>query len=171
MATIGRHSRFVVATSIALAALAVVAIYALVAAAQPRPLTGQISLNAGPNGQTCGTDAFVIELAGDGTLAHLGKVGVTATNCAVWLGEPLASTALISDGIATYTAADGATVTVSYEGSQTVPVDGIFQFVVIQEVTGGTGRLAGATGEWSIGGTVDLNTGLLLGQVDGWLRY
>jgi len=170
MATITRHRRLAIATSIALAALAVGAIYAFAAAAQPRPVTGKISLNVAPNGETCGTNSFVIALEGDGTFAQLGKVSVLASNCTRWLGDPLASTAEIVDGVANYTAADGSTVSVSYDGSQTVPIDGVFHYVVSQEVTAGTGRLAGATGAWTIEGTVDLNTGILVGDVTGWLQ-
>ena len=170
MATITRHRRLAIATSIALAALAVAAIYAFAAAAQPRPVTGKISLNVAPNGETCGTNSFVIELEGQGTLAQLGRVNILASNCARWLGEPLASTAEIVDGVASYTTADGATLSVTYDGSQTVPVDGVFHVVVSQEVTAGTGRLAGATGGWTIEGTVDLNTGILVGDVTGWLQ-
>jgi hypothetical protein len=38
-------------------------------------------------------------------------------------------------------------------------------------VTGGSGRLADATGVWSLSGTINFLTGEVEGTVDGWLSY
>ena len=132
-------------------------------------LSSQIELSGGPTGDSCGADAIRIALAGSGTLAHLGRVEVTATNCtggSLQVGE-----ADITAGTATYTAADGSTITTSYTGHQQVPDGAVASYTTTHTVTGGTGRLANAAGTWVVSGTVDLSIGLLLGDVSGWLTY
>ena len=155
---------------IALALVAALATYAFAAASAPRPMGGNIALFGGPNGAMCGGDGLLIALEGDGTMTHLGKTTITATNCN--FGDLTVESADIADGQATYTAADGSTIVTSYTGSNTqAGADGVSQFTTAHVVVSGTGRFAGASGEWTISGTVNIFTGELLGGVEGWIRY
>jgi hypothetical protein len=161
--------RLALPLAVGLALLAAVGVYALVQAGAQRPMSGQIALAAGPDGSACDSERIVILLEGSGNLTHLGKTTITARNCAGIGLETGASE--ISDGNSTFTAADGSTITATYEGSQTAPVDGVAQFTTTHTIVAGTGRFAGASGQWTIAGTVSLNTGELLGDVDGWISY
>lgn len=160
--------RLVVPAVLALTAVAVVGAYALVSAGGQRPMNGQIELFGGPVGQ-CDANSVRIELAGTGTVAHLGRVEVEAANCTG--GDLETGEAEISAGSATFTAADGSTITVVYSGTQQAPNGTIAEYTTTHTVTGGTGRFAGASGTWTIAGTVDLSAGRLLGDVSGWLSY
>ena len=161
--------KLLIPTVLALAALGAVGVYALVSAGAQRPMSGRIELTGGPTGDACSAGAIQIALAGEGTLAHLGKVQVTATNCTG--GSLETGQADISAGTATYTAADGSTITTSYLGRQEAPDGSVAAYTTTHTVTGGTGRLASAAGTWTVAGTVDLSIGRLLGDVSGWLNY
>jgi hypothetical protein len=162
--------RLFMPVGLALVVVAGLGIAALVSAAGQRPMNGQIALFGGPTGDSsCGAEAVTIELAGDGTLAHLGKTSITASNCAG--AELETGDAPIFEGSATFVAADGSTIQVSYEGSQEAPVGFVAEFTTTHTILGGSGRFEGAAGEWLIDGTVDLSTGVLLGDVSGWLSY
>jgi len=153
------------------AILAAVGVYALVQAAAQRPMTGTILLWGGPNGTTCDATTNQIDLAGTGTLAHLGAVEVTSRNCS---GADVYSTTVeITAGAATFKAADGSTVTSTFIGRQQPPAAGrhISAYTTTHTITGGTGRFANAAGTWTIAGTVDLSIGRLVGDVTGWLSY
>jgi hypothetical protein len=161
--------KLVLPTLIAVAAVAAVGGYALVSAGAQRPMNGSIELHGGPTGEACDAESILIELVGNGTMTHLGQVQISAHNCT---GATLESgDAEISDGIATYTAADGSTITVEYSGRQEPPAGAIAEYTTTHVVTGGTGRLANAAGTWTVAGTVDLSVGTLLGDVSGWLSY
>lgn len=160
-----------VALVVALAVVAVVGVYAFTTAAGQRAMTGQIELVGGPTGEDCDAQSFVIVLEGTGTLAHMGRVDISARNCND--GDLNVEDSQILDGNSTFTAADGSTVSATYEGDQQQPDSGstIAPFTTVHTVTGGTGRFANARGSWTIAGTVDLSTGQLLGEVSGWLSY
>jgi len=161
--------RFVLPAALAVAVVAAVGIYAFVAAGAQRPMNGQIELWGGPTGEACDANSIQISLAGTGTLAHLGRVTVDATNCTA--GELESGAADISGGTATFTAADGSTIAVTYSGQQDAPDGFVAAYTTTHTVTGGTGRFADASGTWTIAGTVDLSVGQLLGDVSGWLSY
>jgi len=161
--------KFLLPGILAVAIVAVVGVYAFVSAGAQRPMNGQIELWGGPNGEDCDAESIEITLAGTGTLAHLGRTDITARNCSV--GDLSIGPALIRGGTATLTAADGSTITVTYEGNQEAPEGNLTEFTTTHTVTGGTGRFANASGTWNIAGTVDLSTGQLLGEVSGWLGY
>ena len=161
--------RLLMLAAIAAALVAMLGIYGFASAAGQRPMNGQIELWGGPTGDGCDAGSIRIDLAGTGNLAHLGQVQVTATNCTG--GELESGEADISQGSATFTAADGSTITVEYSGAQEAPDDNVAEFTTTHTITGGTGRFANAAGTWTIAGTVDLSIGQLLGDVSGWLSY
>ena len=61
---------------LAVGIVAAIGAYALASANPQLPMTGQIELYGGPNGETCGSDANRIALDGSGTLSHVGAVDV-----------------------------------------------------------------------------------------------
>lgn len=71
----------------------------------------------------------------------------------------------------TLAAADGSTLTASYEGHQGAPDAGVATFLHTDTILGGTGRFDGATGEWTIAGVIDLANLTVSGTVSGWLSY
>jgi hypothetical protein len=146
-----------------------VGVYVFASGAGQRPMSGQIELWGGPNGSTCNSTSNRIELAGTGTLAHLGAVEVSASNCTGADVETAAAD--ISAGSAMFTAADGSTLTVAYHGNQDAPDGNISAYTTTHTITGGTGRFVNANGVWTIAGTVDLSIGKLLGDVSGWISY
>ncbi|CAN5610206.1 hypothetical protein BH23CHL7_BH23CHL7_07250 [soil metagenome] len=154
---------------LAVAIVAALAIYAFVLAGGQRQVTGTVTLVAGPNGQSCGFDGYVLELEGSAALAHLGNTTVIASNCS--RGSLDTGPAVMFEGSATYTASDGSSVTVAYDGSQMKPVAQVGPFRVLQTVTGGTGRFANATGEWTITGEANITNGETHGDVTGWISY
>jgi hypothetical protein len=154
---------------LALAIVAALAIYAFVLAGGQRQVTGTVTLSAGPNGQSCAYDGYVIELEGSADLAQLGNTTVVASNCS--RGSLDTGPAVMFEGSATFTASDGSSITVAYDGSQMQPVAQIGHFRVLQTVTGGTGRFANATGEWTITGQSNISTGETHGDVTGWISY
>ena len=59
-----------------------------------------------------------------------------------------------------FTAANGDSISGPFSGSLTpTDVPGVFDNTEIAFITGGTGRFANATGTFSLGGQIDLNTG------------
>ena len=116
----------------------------------------------------CGSD-LTVGFSGEGNATHFGQLTGLATNCTIFsLGT---SAAPVYDGEATFTAADGSTVTTTYEGNQAAPVAGIATYSTTITVVGGTGRFADAEGVWTVTGTIDFTTGSIDGQIDGWLAY
>jgi len=161
--------RLLLPAVLAMAGVAAIGVYVFASAAGQRPMNGQIELLGGPTGAACDANSIRIELAGTGTMAHLGRVQVTAANCTG--AELEGGEAEISEGTATFTAADGSTINVTYSGQQDAPDGAIAAYTTTHTVTGGTGRFASAAGTWTIAGTVDLSIGQLLGDVSGWLSY
>jgi hypothetical protein len=93
----------------------------------------------------------------------------TGSNCT----EFTLATASVAiwDGIATYTAADGSSLTVSYEGVQGAPTGGVAMASTTSTVVSGTGRFEGAHGSWTASGTIDFTTGLVNDTFSGWISY
>jgi hypothetical protein len=73
--------------------------------------------------------------------------------------------------MATYVAADGSTIQTTYEGAQQPPADGTAVAVTVHTVTGGTGRFASASGQWTVTGSVDFATGTFIGDLTVWISY
>ena len=138
------------------------------AAGEQRPVSGQFTAQAGPAEPRCG-DALTLGFEIRGFAAHLGALTGSGSHCTEWT---LATSAVaIWDGLATFTAADGSTLSSTSAGAQAAPIAGVATFEVTHTITGGTGRFADADGVWIVTGTIDFTTGTLSGQVAGWLSY
>jgi hypothetical protein len=70
-------------------------------------------------------------------------------------------------GLATFTAANGATLTASVDGQATQTSPTTLSIEETYTITGGTGRFADATGTFMLEGTVDQGTGLSSGTLSG----
>jgi hypothetical protein len=158
-----------VALSIALALLAALTLSASVLAGDRRPMTGHYTIGVAPVEQRCGPNALTIGFEGVGIATHLGRMTGTGSNCT----EFTLATASVAiwDGIATYTAADGSSLTVSYEGVQGAPTGGVAMASTTSTVVSGTGRFEGAHGSWTASGTIDFTTGLVNDTFSGWISY
>jgi hypothetical protein len=138
-------------------------------AAQQRPFSGRFTAQAAPATPRCGTDALTLGFSISGTASHLGRFAGSGSNCTEFT---LATSAVeIWDGVATFTAADGSTITTVSDGAQGAPVAGRASFVTNHTLIGGTGRFDGATGEWEVSGVIDFITGQIAGEAVGWLTY
>jgi hypothetical protein len=155
--------------SIALAlAIAALMVAPAVAGGQ-RPVHGQFTGFGVAADQRCGPDALTLGFVITGVTSHLGRLTGSGTNCTEFtLGTQAVP---IWDGIVTLEAADGSTLTASYEGSQGAPEAGVATFLHTDTILGGTGRFEGATGAWTIAGVIDLANLTVSGTVSGWLSY
>jgi hypothetical protein len=71
-------------------------------------------------------------------------------------------------GAATFTAANGDTLTATVEGQATLTTTpGVLSIVEVYTITGGTGRFAGATGSFTLESTVIQATGVSSGTFSG----
>ena len=158
-----------IAGSLALALLAALTLSASVLAGDQRPMEGSYTIGVAPAEQRCGPNALTIGFEGVGIATHLGRMTGTGSNCT---GFALTTESVgIWDGIATYVAADGSSVTVSYEGVQQAPVAGVATSLTTSTVVSGTGRFEGAQGSWTASGTIDFTTGLVSDTFSGWISY
>lgn len=153
----------------ALSLLAALSLAAPAHAGDQRPISGHFTVGVVPVEQRCGPNAFTIGFEGAGISSHLGRMTGTGSNCTEFslAGGPVG----IWDGIATYVAADGSSITVGYEGVQAAPEAGTASTVTSNTVLSGTGRFAGATGSWTGTGVIDFTTGLFDGEFSGWIGY
>jgi hypothetical protein len=70
-------------------------------------------------------------------------------------------------GAATFTAANGDTLTASVDGQATPTSPGVLSIVEVYTITGGTGRFAGATGTFTLESTLTQATGVSSGTLSG----
>ncbi|MEO5574950.1 MAG: hypothetical protein ABIR67_02435 [Gaiellaceae bacterium] len=100
---------------------------------------------------------------GTGTATHLGKFTET------FRAQVDVRTASAT-GTATFTAANGDTLTASVVGQGTTTGPTTRSIVEVYTITGGTGRFAGATGTFTLRRTLELTTGVssgtFLGAID-----
>lgn len=137
-------------------------------AATERPFRGSFMGVAGFVEPRCGSDV-TLGFAAIGTASHLGRIEGQASNCS---NPSFPVTAVdVRDGHVTLVAADGSTVTASYEGRQEAPVDGVAAYSITMTVVGGTGRFEGASGSWAASGLLDFNDLTITGAFDGWIAY
>ena len=150
-----RHSLFfavVAATAVSLASIAVSAM------AAETPFKGTF------NGVETGETAFPIRSItreGAGTATYLGK----------YTSHLTAQINLLTShatGAATFTAANGDTLTTTVEGQATpTTTPGVLSVVEVYTITGGTGRFADATGSFTLNSTLDQVTGSSSGTFSG----
>lgn len=158
-----------IARAIALALLAALSLAAAAQAGDRRPMSGHFTVGVVPVEQRCGANALTIGFEGAGIATHLGRMTGTGSNCTEFT---LATDAVaIWDGIATYVAADGSSITLRYEGVQNTPVAGHATTTTTNTVVSGTGRFAGATGSWTGSGEIDFTSGFFTGGISGWISY
>jgi hypothetical protein len=152
-----------------LALVATLILTASALASAQRPMSGSYTIDVVPVEQRCGPDALTIGFEGAGLATHLGRMTGTGSNCTEF---SLATDAVaIWDGIATYTAADGSTITTVFEGVQQAPVVGVATSVTINTIVAGTGRFEGAEGSFTASGPIDFTTGLVSHTFSGWISY
>ena len=158
-----------ITTSTALALVLVMAIGASASAADQRPMKGRYTISVVPVEQRCGPNALTIGFEGVGIATHLGRMEGTGSNCTSF---NLTTEAVpIWDGLATFVAADGSSITMSYEGAQDAPVNGRATAANSFTVISGTGRFEGATGSWTSAEVIDFTTGIDHGSFSGWISY
>jgi len=158
-----------ITTSTALALVLVMAIGASASAADQRPMKGRYTISVVPVEQRCGPNALTIGFEGVGIATHLGRMEGTGSNCTSF---NLTTEAVpIWDGLATFVAADGSSITMSYEGAQDAPVNGRASAANTFTVISGTGRFEGATGSWTSAEVIDFTTGIDHGSFSGWISY
>ena len=156
-------------TSTVLALALVMAMGASVAAGEQRPMKGRYTISVVPVEQRCGPNALTIGFEGVGIATHLGRMEGTGSNCTSF---NLTTDAVpIWDGLATFVAADGSSITMSYEGAQDAPVAGRATAANTFTVISGTGRFEGATGSWTSAEVIDFATGIDVGSFSGWISY
>lgn len=158
-----------VSLSAAVGVMAALLLSAPVLAGDQRPMQGRYTIGVAPVEQRCGPNALTIGFAGVGIATHLGRMTGTGSNCTEFT---LAMESVgIWDGIATYVAADGSSITVSYEGVQQAPVAGVATASTTSVIVSGTGRFEGAQGSWTASGTIDFTTGVVSDTFAGWISY
>jgi hypothetical protein len=157
--------------SLGLALAVALAIAAPASAGDQRPVRGSFT-GSGDDAEHHCPGALTLGFAIEGVLSHLGRFTGEGSNCTEFtLGTEAVP---IWDGIAILHAADGSTLTVSYEGSQGVPSNGVASFSHSDTVVSGTGRFDGATGAFTIEGIVDFSgfpEVTVNGTVSGWISY
>jgi hypothetical protein len=145
------------------------ALAASVAAGEQRPMHGHYTIAVVPVEQRCGANALTIGFEGVGIATHLGRMEGTGSNCTSF---NLATEAVpIWNGLATFVAADGSSITMTYEGTQDAPVDGRATAANTFTVVSGSGRFEDATGSWTSSEVIDFTTGIDLGAFSGWISY
>jgi hypothetical protein len=155
--------------SVAVSLLAALSLAAAADARDQRPISGHFTVGVVPVEQRCGANALTLGFEGAGIATHLGRVTGTGSNCTEF--ELTTDSVAIWGGLATFVAADGSSVTVSYEGVQAAPVAGAATTTTTNTVVSGTGRFEGSTGSWTQSGEIDFSTGLFSGEFSGWIVY
>ncbi len=158
-----------IALATALALIAALSMSVAAAAGDRRPMRGGFTVAVVPVDQRCGANALTIGFEGAGRATHLGRMTGTGSNCTEF--SLAAGSVGIWDGISTYVAADGSSITVAYEGTQQAPSNGTASTTTANTIISGTGRFSGAEGAWTGTGTIDFTTGQFTGTFSGWISY
>jgi hypothetical protein len=102
-----------------------------------------------------------ISREGGGTATHLGKYTEHVT-------AQINLLTMHATGTATFTAANGDTLTATVEGQASLTATpGVLSIVEVYTITGGTGRFADATGSFTLKNTVTQATGVSSGTFSG----
>jgi hypothetical protein len=139
------------------ATTALLASVAVSATAAETPFKGKV--NAVETGTIVGPTRFLVR-DGGGTATHLGKYTEHIT---MQINLPTRH----SMGAATFTAANGDTLTATVEGQATPESPGVLSIVEVYSITGGTGRFADATGSFTLHSTANQATGVSSGTFSG----
>ena len=139
------------------ATTALLASVAVSATAAETPFKGTV--DAVETGTIVGSTRLLVR-DGGGNATHLGKYTEHIT---MQIDLPTRH----SMGAATFTAANGDTLTATVEGQATPASPGMLSIVEIYTITGGTGRFADATGSFTLNSTVDTATGVSSGTFSG----
>ena len=138
-------------------------------AGEQRPMNGHYTISVVPVEQRCGPNALTIGFEGEGIATHLGRMSGIGSNCTSF---SLATEAVpIWDGLATFVAADGSSITMTYAGAQAAPVNGTATASNTFTVVSGTGRFEGAAGTWASSEVIDFTTGIDRGSFSGSISY
>ncbi len=106
---------------------------------------------------------FSAHLLAEGHATHLGRFTMDYSH-------RVSLETLGGIGKAVFTAANGDTLTTDVEGTATpAGTPTAFTVVEIHRVTGGTGRFAAASGEFTIKRSVDFADPFTSGEIDGWI--
>jgi hypothetical protein len=98
---------------------------------------------------------------GTGTATYLGRFTEHVT---LQVNIPTAH----ATGVATFTAANGDTLTATVDGQSTpTTTPGVVSIVEVNTITGGTGRFADATGTFTLESTLNQATGVSSGTFSG----
>jgi hypothetical protein len=149
-----RHRLFVGLVAAFAVSLASVAVGA---AAAETPFKGTV------NAVETGTVVFPVRFLdreGTGTATYLGRY---TEHVVMQINIPT----MTSTGTATFTAANGDTLSTSVVGQATPTSPGVLSIVEVYTITGGTGRFAGTTGTFTLESTVDQSTGVSSGTFSG----
>jgi hypothetical protein len=150
-----RRRLFFALVAVSAVALTLVAVSALAA---ETPFKGTV--NAVETGQTV-FPTRSIDRQGTGTATYLGKYTEHVT-----LQINLITRS--STGAATFTAANGDTLTTSVVGQATLTsTPGVISVVEVYTITGGTGRFAATTGTFTLHSTAIQATGVSSGTLSG----
>jgi hypothetical protein len=139
------------------ATTALLASVAVSATAAETPFKGTV--DAVETGTVVGGTRFLVR-DGGGTATHLGKYTEHIT-------MQINLSTRHSMGAATFTAANGDTLTATVEGQATPASPGVLSIVEVYSITGGTGRFADATGSFTLHSTANQATGVSSGTFSG----
>ena len=131
--------------------------FAVSATAAETPFKGTV--NAVETGTVVPPTRFLVR-DGTGTATYLGRYTEHIT---MQINLPTRH----SMGAATFTAANGDTLTATVDGQATPASPTTLSIVEVYTVTGGTGRFADATGSFTLESTVDTTTGVSSGKLSG----
>jgi hypothetical protein len=137
------------------------AIFAASAVAAETPFKGTV--NAVETGQVVFPTRF-LDREGTGNATYLGKY---TEHVVMQINIPTLS----SMGAATFTAANGDTLTASVVGQATRTGPTALSIVEDYTITGGTGRFADATGSFTLESTLDQTTGVSTGTFSGAIEH
>jgi hypothetical protein len=143
------------------ATTALLASVAVSATAAETPFKGKV--NAVETGTIVGPTRFLVR-DGGGTATQLGKYTEHIT---MQINLPTRH----SMGDATFTAANGDTLTATVEGQATPASPGVLSIVEVYSITGGTGRFADATGSFTLHSTAIQATGVSSGTFSGHIDH
>jgi hypothetical protein len=149
-----RYSRLIGLVAACAASLASVAVGAVAA---ETPFKGTVT--AVETGRVVPPTRF-LDRTGTGTATYLGRY---TEHIVMVINIPTLS----STGTATFTAANGDTLTANVVGQAMRTGPTVLSIVEVYTVTGGTGRFADATGAFTLNSTVEQTTGVSTGTLSG----